>query len=227
MDAKGRWFVDELVKINKDIPRCDRDYEFFKEPANLTKLRNVVCSYVWTHMSEGYSQGMCDLLAPLLVVLREEVLVYACYLRLMETAIKLFPPNTGMNTRLHNVQALLQVLEPDYFQYLSERPMGDGLFYCYRWFLVCFKREIAYDDVFRLWETIWAARKCVSNNFEEFFALGIMVQFKTAIMDAHLDPSDILNLFTDLAEKRSIDAAVTITIAQNIVQDLQSDLTKK
>ena len=82
---------------------------FFKEPANLTKLRNVVCSYVWTHMSEGYSQGMCDLLAPLLVVLREEVLVYACYLRLMETAIKLFPPNTGMNTRLHNVQALLQV----------------------------------------------------------------------------------------------------------------------
>ena len=105
--------------------------------------------------------------------------------------------------------------------------------------------EIAYDDVFRLWETIWAARKCVSNNFEEFFALGIMVQFKTAIMDAHLDPSDILNLFTgrqcqcvcvcgviesvtaDLAEKRSIDAAVTITIAQNIVQDLQSDLTKK
>ena len=27
LDAKGRWFVDELVKINKDIPRCDRDYE--------------------------------------------------------------------------------------------------------------------------------------------------------------------------------------------------------
>lgn len=35
---------------------------------------------------------------------------------------------------------LCQVNEPDYFQYLSERPMGDGLFYCYRWLLVCFKR---------------------------------------------------------------------------------------
>ena len=33
-----------------------------------------------------------------------------------------------------------QVLEPDYFGYLSERPLGDGLFYCYRWFLVLFKR---------------------------------------------------------------------------------------
>ena len=73
------------------------------------KVRNVVCSYVWTHMSEGYSQGMCDLLAPLMVVLDDEPLAYACYLRLMESAIKLFPPNTGMNTRLANIQALLQV----------------------------------------------------------------------------------------------------------------------
>ena len=60
-------------------------------------------------MSEGYSQGMCDLLAPLMVVLDDEPLAYACYLKLMESAIKLFPPNTGMNTRLANIQALLQV----------------------------------------------------------------------------------------------------------------------
>lgn len=82
---------------------------YFKEQVHLVKVRNVVCSYVWTHMSEGYSQGMCDLLAPLMVVLDNEPLAYACYLRLMESAIKLFPPNTGMNTRLANIQALLQV----------------------------------------------------------------------------------------------------------------------
>lgn len=34
-------------------------------------------------------------------------------------------------------------------------------------------------DVFRLWETIWAARiSGITNNFEEFFALAIMKQFK-------------------------------------------------
>ena len=60
-------------------------------------------------MSEGYSQGMCDLLAPLMVILDNEPMAYACYLKLMESAIKLFPPNTGMNTRLANIQALLQV----------------------------------------------------------------------------------------------------------------------
>ena len=36
----------------------------------------------------------------------------------------------------------VQVLEPDFFQYLSERPLGNDLFYCYRWFLVAFKRGI-------------------------------------------------------------------------------------
>lgn len=84
-------------------------FRYFKEQVHLMKLRNVVCCYVWTHMSEGYSQGMCDLLAPLMVILDNEPLAYTCYLKLMESAIKLFPPNTGMNTRLANLQALLQV----------------------------------------------------------------------------------------------------------------------
>ena len=73
------------------------------------KLRNIVSTYVWAHLQDGYSQGMCDLLAPLLVVLQNEALAYACYLQLMETAVDLFPPNTGMNTMLSNLKALLQV----------------------------------------------------------------------------------------------------------------------
>ena len=77
--------------------------------------------------------------------------------------------------------------------------------------------------------------------------------YRTAIMDAHLDPSDILNLFTgkvwsdaqaavrctsckllrmsfvvaDLAEKRAIDGNNTIRIAQQTIHALQSDLTRK
>ena len=84
-------------------------HRYFQEEGNLKKVRNVVCSFVWSHLSEGYSQGMCDLLSPLLVVMDSEPLAYACYLKLMEHAIKLFPPNTTMNTRLANIQALLQV----------------------------------------------------------------------------------------------------------------------
>lgn len=40
-------------------------------------------------------------------------------------------------------------MEPDYYHYLSEHPMGDGLFYAYRWLLVTFKRgeEYCWDMV--------------------------------------------------------------------------------
>ena len=43
--------------------------------------------------------------------------------------------------------------------------------------------EFSYQDVFRLWETVWAARMGgVTVNFEEFFALAIMKQFKSVSM---------------------------------------------
>lgn len=108
-----------LHRIDKDVQRCDRNYWYFT-PANLEKLRNVMCrlgayiysavkfkficnhkakqefqiqsilslvmdsvlliywnnwrshyiySYIWKHLEIGYVQGMCDLLAPLLVIL--------------------------------------------------------------------------------------------------------------------------------------------------------------
>lgn len=82
---------------------------FFQSEANLTSLRNIIGSYVWMHADMGYSQGMCDLVAPLLVVMGDEAATYSCYLQLMESAIKLFPPNLAMNTHLANLQSLLQV----------------------------------------------------------------------------------------------------------------------
>ena len=36
---------------------------------NLTYILHVVSRYVWEHLDVGYVQGMCDLLAPLLVIL--------------------------------------------------------------------------------------------------------------------------------------------------------------
>ena len=56
-----------LHRIDKDVQRCDRNYSYFT-PSNLDKLRNIICTYVWEHLEVGYLQGMCDLVAPLLVV---------------------------------------------------------------------------------------------------------------------------------------------------------------
>ncbi len=67
------------------------------------KLRNIVTTYVWENLTDGYSQGMCDLLAPLLVILDDETMAYACFLQLMEQTEQL-------GIRICNIQALLQVL---------------------------------------------------------------------------------------------------------------------
>ena len=60
-------FSLNLHRVDKDVQRCDRNYSYFNT-GNLEKLRNVMCSYVWEHLDVGYVQGMCDLVAPLLVI---------------------------------------------------------------------------------------------------------------------------------------------------------------
>lgn len=53
--------------------------------------------------------------------------------------------------------------------------------------------EFSYESVFRLWETIWAARiSKVSANFEEFSALAILKQFKWVIMSIHFSINNIV-----------------------------------
>ena len=55
---------------------------------HLDTLRNIVTTYVWDHLDVGYMQGMCDIVAPLLVVIDDEVTVYSCFTKLMERMIK-------------------------------------------------------------------------------------------------------------------------------------------
>ncbi|XP_064404269.1 small G protein signaling modulator 1-like [Halichondria panicea] len=222
LDAKGLSFIEELEAIDKDVPRCDRNYWYFKSPENLLNLRNIICTYVWEHLSDGYSQGMCDLLAPLLIILDDETLTFACYLRLMEQM-------ENVDIRLANVQALLQVMEPLYYDHLTQHSRDNDsrdllCMYCFRWLAVLFKREFSYDSIFRIWESVWSAGLIVSKHFEEFVALAVFLQFKTAILDADLNPSDILSLFNSYSAKLEIDCAETLKIAMLVVSKLQEDL---
>ena len=50
-------------------------------------------------------------------------------------------------------------------------------------FLLDFKREFSYSSVYRVWETIWAARKVVSPHFYLFVALGLVETYRDIIID--------------------------------------------
>jgi len=98
-----------LHRIDKDVARCDRNHPYFMHQQNLDKLRNIVTTYVWEHLDVGYMQGMCDLVAPLLVVLDDEMVVFSCFQTLMERMIENFPTGDQMDHNFANMRALMQV----------------------------------------------------------------------------------------------------------------------
>ena len=79
-------FGVNMHRIDKDVLRCDRNHPYFTA-TNLDKLRNVITTYVWDNLEVGYMQGMCDLVAPILVTLDDEAVTYACFSKLMERMI--------------------------------------------------------------------------------------------------------------------------------------------
>lgn len=63
-------------------------------------------SYVWEHLDIGYMQGMCDLVAPLLVIFDDESLSYGCFCRLMERMIENFPNGGAMDMHFANMRLM-------------------------------------------------------------------------------------------------------------------------
>ncbi|XP_053085080.1 small G protein signaling modulator 1 isoform X7 [Pangasianodon hypophthalmus] len=192
-----------LHRIDKDVQRCDRNYWYFT-PANLEKLRNIMCSYVWKHLEIGYVQGMCDLLAPLLVILDDEALAFSCFTELMKRMNQNFPHGGAMDTHFANMRSLIQILDSELFELMHQNGDYTHFYFCYRWFLLDFKRELVYDDVFAVWESIWAAKHVSSSQFVLFIALALVEIYRDIILENNMDFTDIIKFFNEMAEHHNV-----------------------
>uniref|UniRef100_A0A8C0I603 Small G protein signaling modulator 2 n=1 Tax=Balaenoptera musculus TaxID=9771 RepID=A0A8C0I603_BALMU len=189
-----------LHRIDKDVQRCDRNYWYFTPP-NLERLRDIMCSYVWEHLDVGYVQGMCDLLAPLLVVLDNDQLAYSCFSHLMKRMSQNFPNGGAMDAHFANMRSLIQILDSELFELMHQNGDYTHFYFCYRWFLLDFKRELPYEDVFAVWEVIWAARHISSEHFVLFIALALVEAYREIIRDNNMDFTDIIKFFNDASPK--------------------------
>lgn len=63
---------------------------------------------MWEHLEIGYMQGMCDLVAPLLVIFDDESLSYSCFCHLMERMIENFPNGNAMDMHLANMRYIIR-----------------------------------------------------------------------------------------------------------------------
>lgn len=59
---------------------------------------------MWANLDIGYMQGMCDLAAPLLVILDDESKTHACFRLLMERMIDNFPNGGAMDAHFANMR---------------------------------------------------------------------------------------------------------------------------
>jgi len=221
-------YTVNLHRIEKDVQRCDRNYWYFT-PANLEKLRNIMCSYIWQHIEIGYVQGMCDLLAPLLVILDDarglrpwdhlgsscspgsgsccscalspEALAFSCFTELMKRMSQNFPHGGAMDTHFANMRSLIQILDSELFELMHQNGDYTHFYFCYRWFLLDFKRELVYDDVFSVWETIWAAKHVSSAHYVLFIALALVEVYRDIILENNMDFTDIIKFFNGVQQK--------------------------
>lgn len=151
--------------------------------------------YVWEHLDIGYMQGMCDLVAPLLVIFNDESLTYACFCHLMERMVENFPNGNAMDCHFANMRSLIQILDSEMYELMHSHGDYTHFYFCYRWFLLDFKRELVYPDVFATWEVIWAAQHVSSNHFVLFLALALLETYRDIILTNSMDFTDIIKFF--------------------------------
>ncbi|ESO11592.1 hypothetical protein HELRODRAFT_71468, partial [Helobdella robusta] len=212
-------FALNLHRIDKDVHRCDRNHAYFAQLTNLSKLRNVMGTYVWQNMEMGYVQGMCDLVAPLLVIMDDEPKVYSCFCELMQRMSANFPNGSAMDQHFGNMRSLIQIMDPELFEHMRQYGDYTHFYFSYRWFLLDFKRELVYSDIFMVWETIWTAKHICSRHFVLFVALAMVEYYRDVIIDNQMDFTDIIKFFNELAEKHN--AVDIVNIARGLVNKLQ------
>uniref|UniRef100_A0A3P8X326 TBC1 domain family, member 15 n=1 Tax=Cynoglossus semilaevis TaxID=244447 RepID=A0A3P8X326_CYNSE len=171
--------------IEKDVNRTDRNNRFYEGIDNpgLALLHDILMTYCMYDFDLGYVQGMSDLLSPILFVMENEVDAFWCFVSFMDQ-MNFEEQMQGMKTQLVQLSSLLRLLDLTFWNYLESQDSG-FLYFCFRWLLIRFKRELSFQDVLRLWEVMWTGLPC--ENFHLLICCSILDSEKHKIMEENME----------------------------------------
>nr|CAB3266829.1 TBC1 domain family member 16-like [Phallusia mammillata] len=197
--------VDDFLKnvacsVEKDVLRTDRANPFYQGEGNpnLDTLERILLNYsVYTKTS--YTQGMSDLLSPLLIEIKEESDVFWCFVGLMQRTIFISSPSDAdMEKQLLYLRELLRLLVPAFYKHLLTcGPGALELLFAHRWILLCFKREFTECEALMIWESCWAHYQ--TNYFHLFICVAIISLYGADVADLKLASDEMLLHFSHLS----------------------------
>ncbi|EDW03974.1 TBC1 domain family member 15 [Drosophila grimshawi] len=213
-------YRDRKCQIEKDVKRTDRSQEFYagENNPNLELLQGILMTYVMYNFDLGYVQGMSDLLAPILENQVNEVDAFWCFVGFMDMVLGNFDMDQAdMKTQFALIRRLLEVANAPLFNYLCSHD-SDNMYFCFRWLLVWYKRELDNDDVLRLWECLWTRLPCA--NFHLLISVAILDQETNVIIDRKYEFTEILKHVNELTG--AIDLKCTLETAEAIYLQLKA-----
>ncbi|KAH9926147.1 rab-GTPase-TBC domain-containing protein [Fomitopsis serialis] len=174
---------------------------------HIERLGTILLTYNFYEKELGYVQGMSDLCAPVFVVMEgDEELTFWCFVEIMDRMKQNFlRDQSGMREQLSTLQQLISVMDPELYRHF-EKTEALNLFFCFRWILIHFKREFAFEDVLRLWEVLWT--DYYSNSFVLFVALALLESHRDVILRYLVEFDEILKYCNELSMTIELDSTL-------------------
>ncbi|RXG52099.1 TBC1 domain family member 16 [Armadillidium vulgare] len=199
-EEKERFWKSVQCTVEKDVVRTDRSKPCFAGPnnPNIEKMKNILLNFAYYNPEIGYTQGMSDILAPILAEVRNEADVFWCFTGMMsKTVFVTSPRDQDMEKNLRYLGELLRLIVPEFYKYVKQQDDGLDLLFCHRWILLCFKREFNEDTVLAMWEACWSNYQ--TDYFHLFLVVAIIGIYGRDVWEQKMRPDEMLLYFTSLA----------------------------
>eukprot|EP00798_Chlamydomonas_sp_ICE-L_P015220 gene15220-21299_t len=193
--------------IPSQAARFDKSQPFYaiEGGPHARSLRRILLTYTMYNFNLGYCQGMSDLAAPMLSVMRDEADAFWAFTALMDNrnmCCNFDCDQQGMHAQLLAVRKLMQVLDPQLHAHFEA---NDALnyYFCFRWLLVGFKREFKSDEVAHVWEALWACP--LTPHMHIYLCAAVLIHHRRAIIEQNMCFDELLKFCCELGGKLELE----------------------
>lgn len=163
--------------IRRDAVRTDPNESFYAQQCedlgsssllglrlsedNIEKLVNITAIFTLEHDNVAYTQGMTDLLSPILYVMEREDDAYIVFAAMVQRISENFGMwCDGTLKKIERLRHLCAVLDPQLSAHLADVE-EDAFALFFGMVLIECRREFSFAESFHLLEVIWAATLCM------------------------------------------------------------------